>query len=90
MDWKPISTAPESGRIIVYSPHYCHKSEMTYRIADAQFVKHMAEATHWAKLIPPETIDSSRVCDCGQLMDVMDVCDSCGYQVLHCTKKEKK
>ena len=68
MDWRPIETAPEDGRIIVFTPDYPEHDPMRYRIIDAQFLRHLNEVTHWTPLEPPATpiYCSNRKCQYNQ------------------------
>jgi hypothetical protein len=51
--WRPISSAPDIGKVIVFSPCYPANDNMHIRIIDAQFCKILTDATHWQPLPPP-------------------------------------
>ena len=44
----------KGSRILIFSPVYPEGNGMRYRVAESQFFKFMADATHWALLIGPE------------------------------------
>jgi hypothetical protein len=56
MQMLPISEFNENitGRILVLDPSYPIGHEMRIRIVDAQFIKHMADVTHFIPLVDME------------------------------------
>jgi hypothetical protein len=59
MNWISVTQAmPEEGkadRVLVYTPReLCREPSHQYRLVDAQFVRILTDATHWAYLEPPK------------------------------------
>lgn len=59
--WIDVSTPPECGRVLTFSPCYEVGHAMRFRIMDSQFVRISKEVTHWMDLeaITPENVELS-------------------------------